>query len=188
MMIEEETQNSNTKQEQVSVNNQNDNETQVNNQCVKYLTFLSSGEVYGAEVNSIKEIIEYGNITRVPLTPQYLRGVINLRGNVVPVVDLAVRLGKTENDIGKRTSIIIVEMKSSDEEIMDIGFVVDEVEEVLDISSDLVTAAPQFGTEIRADFIFGMVQLKNKFVILLQLHEVLSIVELAALVDLENAD
>jgi len=154
----------------------------------KYLTFHVSNELYGSEIDRIKEIIEYGAITRVPLTPQYLRGVINLRGNVVPVVDLAIRLEKSINPVTKRTCIIIVEMKSLDGEVMDIGFVVDEVDEVMDIAHDQITAAPQFGTDIRSEFISGMGKLHNKFAILLQMEEVLSIIELMELVALESKD
>ena len=154
----------------------------------KFLTFMAKGEIYGAEVDRIKEIIEYGTITRVPLTPNYLRGVINLRGNVVPVVDLATRLGKVTEDVSKRTCIIIVEMKTADEEVVDIGFVVDEVESVMNILEEQITAAPQFGTDIRPDFISGMAQLKDQFVVLLQLEEVLSITELAELVELEKRE
>jgi len=155
-------------------------------QGIKYLTFFVNGEVYGSEIDRIKEIIEYGSITRVPLTPSYLRGVINLRGNVVPVVDLSIRLGKTSNTVSKRTCIIIVEMKASDGEVMEIGFVVDEVDEVLDINDDQVAAPPQFGTDIRADFITGMGKIAEKFVVLLQLEEVLSVTELADLVEAEG--
>jgi len=157
-------------------------------QAVKYLTFHVNGEVYGSEIDRIKEIIEYGAITRVPLTPKYLRGVINLRGNVVPVVDLATRLDKESNKVTKRTCIIIVEMKTPDDEVVDIGFVVDEVDEVMDIPDDQVSVAPQFGTDIRADFISGMGKLYEKFVILLQLEEVLSIIELTELVELESKE
>ena len=153
---------------------------------LKYLTFNVNGEAYGSEIDRIKEIIEYGSITRVPLTPIYLRGVINLRGNVVPVVDLATRLGKDINQVTKRTCIIIVEMKSINDEVMDIGFVVDEVDEVMDIPEDQITATPQFGTDIRADFISGMGKLNEKFVVLLQMEEVLSITELSELVELES--
>ncbi|MDH3325429.1 MAG: chemotaxis protein CheW [Gammaproteobacteria bacterium] len=157
-------------------------------QSAKYLTFNVNGDVYGSEIDYIQEIIEYGAITRVPLTPKYLRGVINLRGNVVPVIDLAIRLGKEASQVTKRTCIIIVEMKSIDDEVVDIGFVVDEVDEVLDIAADNIAAPPQFGSDIRTDFILGMGKLSGKFVVLLQLEEVLSIAELADLVELESKE
>jgi len=153
---------------------------------LKFLTFSVNGGIYGCEIEKIKEIIEYGSVTRVPLTPQYLRGVINLRGSVVPVVDLATRLGKATNPVSKRTCIIIIEMNSIDDEIVDISFVVDEVDEVVSFSDEQIIAAPQFGTDIRADFISGMGKLNGEFIILLDLEEVLSVIELSALVDLES--
>ncbi len=163
----------------------NDGVSEASEAVTKYLTFLVNSETYGSDVDRIKEIIEYSTVTRVPLTPKYLRGVINLRGNVVPVVDLAVRLGKETNKVGKRTCIIIVEMQS-DDEVVEIGFVVDEVDEVMDLTEEQIAMAPQFGTDIRPDFISGMGKLYDRFVVLLQLEEVLSINELSELVDLES--
>jgi len=160
----------------------------IDQEGIKYLSFKVNGEVYGSEIDRIKEIIEYGAITRVPLTPKYLRGVINLRGNVVPVVDLAIRLGKDVGRVTKRTCIIIVEMMSTDDEVMEIGFVVDEVDEVMNIPDGQIAATPQFGTDIRADFISGMGKLNEQFVILLQLEEVLSIIELTDLVKIESQE
>ena len=109
-----------------------------------------------------------------------------MRGNVVPVIDLAIRLGKNSSQVSKRTCIIIVEMKSLDGDVMDIGLVVDEVDEVMDIADNQIAAAPQFGADIRSDFILGMGKLDEKFVILLQMDKVLSINELAELVELES--
>jgi len=146
----------------------------------KYLTFNLSDSLYGVGINLIKEIIEFGRITLVPMTPNYIRGVINLRGNVVPVIDLSARLGKEAKDITKRTCIIIVEM-TMDNESTDIGFVVDLVNEVIDISVDCIEPAPSFGADIRVDFIAGMARLERDFTILLDLENVLSIVELSEL-------
>lgn len=147
----------------------------------KYLTFKVGGELFGTEIDNINEIIEYSDMTRVPLTPPHIRGVSNLRGNVVPIIDLAVRLGKEKVEPTKRTCIIIVEM-DDDGEKMDIGFVVDEVDEVLDIHEEAIEPAPQFGAEISSDYINGMGKIDGKFVILLLLNEVLSINGLSELV------
>lgn len=147
----------------------------------KYLTFRINGEVYGTDIDNIKEIIEYGAMTHVPLTPPHIRGVSNLRGNVIPIIDLAVRLDKPVRDVTKRTCIIIVEL-DDDGETMDIGFVVDEVDEVLDIHANHIEVTPQFGTDIRNVFITGMGQVDGQFVILLSLEEVLSIRELSELI------
>ncbi len=147
----------------------------------KYLTFKVGDELFGAEIDNINEIIECSEMTRVPLTPSHIRGVSNLRGNVVPIIDLAVRLGKEPGETTKRTCIIIVEMED-DGEKMDIGFVVDEVDEVLDIPANAIEPAPQFGAAIRSEYINGMGKLNGQFVILLLLHEVLSINELSQLI------
>lgn len=146
----------------------------------KYLTFFLSGSVYGVGIDSVKEIIEFGGITHVPMTPDYIRGVINLRGSVVPVIDLGARLGKETKDATKRTCIIIVEMMVENES-SDIGFVVDLVNEVIDISAEFIEPAPSFGADIRVDFIAGMARFDKDFTILLDLENVLSIEELSEL-------
>ncbi len=152
----------------------------------KYLTFKVGGELFGTEIDNINEIIEYSDMTRVPLTPPHIRGVSNLRGNVVPIIDLAVRLGKEAGETTKRTCIIIVEMEDEGE-TMDIGFVVDEVDEVLDIHEDAIEPAPQFGAEISSDYINGMGKIDGEFVILLLLNEVLSISGLSELVSNDSS-
>jgi len=150
------------------------------NDINKYLTFFLSDSVYGIGINTVKEIIEFGVITHVPMTPDYIRGVINLRGKVVPVIDLAERLGKKAAEPTKRTCNIIVEMMV-DDEATDIGFVVDLVNEVIDIPAELIELAPAFGADIRVDFIAGMARLDDKFTVLLDLENVLSIEELSEL-------
>jgi len=150
----------------------------------KYLTFKVGGELFGTEIDHINEIIEYSEMTRVPLTPPHIRGVSNLRGNVVPIIDLAVRLGKESGKMTKRSCIIIAEMEDDGEKI-DIGFVVDEVDEVLDIDDDAVEPAPQFGTEISSGYINGMGKIGGRFIVLLLLNEVLSISGLSELVSNE---
>ena len=155
------------------------------NTASKYLTFKVSGELFGMEIDNVNEIIEYSDMTRVPLAPPHIRGVSNLRGNVVPIIDLAVRLGKERGDVTKRSCIVIVEM-DDDGEKMDIGFVVDEVDEVLDIHADAIEPAPQFGADISSDFINGMGKLDGRFVVLLLVNEVLSITGLSELVSNES--
>jgi len=148
----------------------------------KYLTFKVGDEMFGTDIENIQEIIEYTDMTRVPMTPSHIRGVSNLRGKVIPIVDMAIRLGKeNKSEITKRTCIIIVEMED-DDEIIDIGFVVDEVDEVLDIHASNIEAGPQFGADIPSDFINGMGKVDGEFVILLSLNEVLSVKELSALI------
>ena len=146
----------------------------------KYLTFNVNDGRYGVSIAGVKEIIEYPSLTQVPMTPEFIRGVINLRGNVVPVIDLAARLGQSSKEITKRTCVIIVEPEV-DEEKTDVGFVVDAVYEVVNIPDEDIEAAPAFGAEIQTDFIQGMAKRKEEFVILLEMDRVLSIDELAKL-------
>ena len=146
----------------------------------QYLTFLLGGEMFAIPILNIKEIIEYGSLTTVPMMPAFIRGVINLRGSVVPVVDLAVRFGHKAGDVTRRTCIVIIEIESGDEK-QDVGVVVDSVNEVLEIPRTEIEQAPSFGARIRADFISGMGKIDGKFVIILAVNHVLSIDEMAVL-------
>ncbi len=146
----------------------------------QYLTFLSGGEMYGLAILNVKEIIEYGSLTEIPMMPAFIRGVINLRGAVVPVVDLLARFGGKQTEVGRRTCIVIVEMEN-DEGRQDIGVVVDAVSEVLEIADGDIEPPPAFGARIRTDFINGMGKVAGKFVILLNIQRVLSAEEMALL-------
>ncbi len=148
----------------------------------QYLTFMLGGEIYAIGILSIKEIIEYGQLTEIPRMPPSIRGVINLRGAVVPVIDLGARFGKKSVSIGRRTCIVIIEVKTEVEgETQVIGVMVDAVNEVLDIPATEIEPAPTFGAHIRADFIQGMGKVNGKFVILLDTSRVLSVDEMAEL-------
>lgn len=149
----------------------------------QYLTFLLGGEMFALAILNVKEIIEYGNLTEIPMMPAFIRGVINLRGAVVPVVDLTARFGSRQSEVGRRTCIVIVEMKSGEDgsERQDIGIIVDAVSEVLEIPKSEIEPPPSFGAKIRADFIAGMGKVSGKFVIILNIDRVLSIDELAQL-------
>ena len=154
----------------------------------QYLTFLLSGEMYAVGILNVKEIIEYGQLTEIPMLPAFIRGVINLRGAVVPVIDLSARFGGHQTETSRRTCIVIIEL-SSGEEHHDIGVVVDAVSEVLEVSSADIEPPPSFGAKIRADFIAGMGKIGGKFVIILDIQKVLSVEEIARLatVDQEGA-
>ena len=152
------------------------------------LTFLLGGEMFAVGILNVKEIIEYGQLTGIPMMPDFIRGVINLRGSVVPVIDLAARFGGKPTEVTRRTCIVIVEVsdgfdKDGDEQSNghDIGIMVDAVSEVLDIPGSEIEPPPTFGARIRADFIFGMGKVGGKFVILLNINKVLSIDEIAQL-------
>ena len=133
------------------------------------------------EVARVKEILEFRKPTEVPLMPDFMRGVINLRGHVVPVVDLAVRLGRQAIVPGRRTCIVIVEVPEADAS-HDLGVVVDAVKAVQEIRSDSIEPAPSFGTRVRTDFIRGLAKGGEGLLVILDLARVLSLAELAALV------
>ena len=153
----------------------------------QYLTFMLGGETYAMGILAIKEIIEYGNLTEVPRMPDFIRGVINLRGAVVPVIDLTARFGKRATDITRRTCIVIIEVANG-EDTQDIGVMVDAVNEVLEISAGEIEPAPSFGAKIRADFIDGMGKIDGKFVIILNIRQVLSVDEIATLAGVDGAE
>lgn len=146
----------------------------------QYLTFVLGGEMFAIGILCVKEIIEYGDLTVVPMMPECIRGVINLRGAVVPVVDLACRFGRRSTDLTRRTCIVIVEVEGEGER-QDIGVIVDAVSEVLEIQGSQIEPAPAFGARIRTDFIHGMGKLDGKFVIILNVNKVLSLDDLALL-------
>lgn len=146
----------------------------------QYLTFSLGGEMFAIGILNIKEIIEYGGLTTVPMMPDFIRGVINLRGAVVPVVDLSARFGRASSAITRRSCNVIIEVEAEGER-QDIGIVVDSVSEVLEIPASEIEPAPAFGAKVRADFISGMGKVNGKFVIILDLNKVLSVNELAML-------
>ena len=152
----------------------------------QYLTFMLAGEMFAIGILAIKEIIEYGNLTPVPMMPASVRGVINLRGAVVPVMDLLARFGKPPSPVTKRSCIVIVEVANGEERQV-IGVAVDAVNEVLDIAPADIEPPPAFGARIRSDFIHGMGKVKGKFVILLDLNHALSMDEIAELAPAEPA-
>lgn len=154
-------------------------------EAYQYLTFTLGGEMYAVGILNVKEIIEYGSLTEIPMMPSFIRGVINLRGSVVPVIDLTARFGGQQTVIGKRTCIVIVEIQEEDTR-HDIGIIVDAVSEVLEIPTSEIEPPPSFGARIRADFIFGMGKVAGKFVILLNLENVLSVEEIASLTGIEK--
>ena len=149
-------------------------------QVRQYLTFTLGSEVFAIGILAIKEIIEYSTLTTVPMMPTYVRGVINLRGAVVPVLDLSVRFGKTPSPVTKKTCIVIIEIATAGER-QDVGVVVDAVDSVLDIPPDQIEPPPAFGARIGTDFIEGMGKVNGRFVILLEVNSVLAPEEAALL-------
>lgn len=151
----------------------------------QYLTFRVGQEMFAVGILHIREIIEYGTLTTVPLMPDFVRGVINLRGSVVPVIDLSARFGRAESQINRRSCIVILEVETpagKNEGLQEIGVVVDAVSEVMEIRPEDIEPSPSFGTRIRSDFIAGMGKVQGRFVILLDVQCTLDIDEMSTLV------
>lgn len=144
----------------------------------QYLIFTLAGETLAIGILAIKEIIEYGELTEVPMMPEAVRGVINLRGAVVPVIDLAARFGRGRTQVARRTCIVIMEVQEQGQR-HDVGVIVDTVNEVLEIPPADIESAPSFGAKIRTDFIAGMGKVAGRFVIILDIAKVLCLDELA---------
>ena len=146
----------------------------------KYLTFSLDGEEYGIGILKIKEIIGMMEITPVPKTPDFVKGVINLRGKVIPVIDLRLRFGMSEDDYTERTCIIVVEVEGQIGTIL-MGIVVDAVSEVINIKGEDVEQTPNFGTKLNTEYILGMAKTDSKVRILLDIDKVLNNAEIMAL-------
>jgi purine-binding chemotaxis protein CheW len=138
----------------------------------KYLTFALGPEEYGLEILKVREIIGYMDITAVPQTPQHVKGVINLRGQVIPVIDLRTKFGMETAEITEQSCIIVVEIGQGSRSFST-GIVVDHVQEVLDIDGQDIEEAPQFGSSVDTDFILGMGKIGDTVKILLDIDRVL---------------
>jgi purine-binding chemotaxis protein CheW len=146
----------------------------------QYLTFMIAGEEYAVSLLKVKEIIEYDVVTEIPTTPQWVRGVINLRGNVVPVIDLAVKFRLAPSVVGKLTCIVIAEVDCEGEATV-MGVMADEVRQVVDLKPEDVEVPPSFGTRVKVDYLLGMARSGKKFCLLLDTDKVLSTAELLEL-------
>ena len=144
-----------------------------------YLAFILGQEIFGIDILRIREIIEYTEPTAVPMMPPSLRGVINVRGAVVPVIDLAVRFGWQATGVGRRTCIVIVEITHQGAKHV-LGLVVDKVNAVTEIRHEDIDLPPAFGARINTDFITGMARVNGKFIIVLNIERTLTIEEIAA--------
>jgi purine-binding chemotaxis protein CheW len=152
----------------------------------QYLTFRIGREEFAIGIVAIREIMEYTDPTEVPMTPDFIRGVINLRGAVVPVIDLCARFGREQTDVSRKTCIVILEVEVEyEEETMRqvIGVIVDEVSQVLEIAAGEIEPPPRFGARIRTEFISGMAKVDGRFVIVLDVQRVLDVEELAAVAE-----
>ncbi len=153
----------------------------------RYLTFTLQGELYALDIHEITEIIEYRSLTVVPMMPSFIRGVLNLRGRVLPVVDLAARFGQLPTTVARRTGIIVVQMDGATGQVDDseagtgIGVIVDGVNKVVHLSDEDIEPPPAFGAGIRSDFISGMAKHEGGFIIVLDVSKVLSLDEMVQL-------
>jgi purine-binding chemotaxis protein CheW len=148
----------------------------------QYLTFMIGGEEYAISLLKVKEIIEYDTVTGVPRTPEWIRGVINLRGSVVPVVDLAVKLRQAPSVAGKLTCIVITEVECEGEATV-MGIMADSVRQVIDLNPQEIEPPPTFGTRVKVDYLLGMARSGKKFCLILDTEKVLSTDELLELPD-----
>lgn len=148
----------------------------------QYLTFNLGQEIFAVGILTIKEILRYGTPTAVPMSHPCLVGVINLRGRVVPVVDLAVRLGRNSVDIGRRTCIVIIEVKNNqDSGTLEMGLIVDAVRAVIDIPNINIEPPPAFGMRLHSDYMVGVTRQSDIFIVILDLTRILAIEELVSL-------
>jgi purine-binding chemotaxis protein CheW len=147
-------------------------------ETTQYLTFKFDDEVFALDISKIREVLDFTSITRVPRTPEFMRGVINLRGSVVPVVDLRLKFGMSKTEKTVNTCIIITEV-TVDNATTVVGALADSVQEVLDLRPDHIEPAPKIGTRLNTEFIKGMGKRDNNFIIILDIDKVFSTDELA---------
>ena len=140
----------------------------------QYLTFTLGDEVFAMDIRTVREIIQHAAMTVVPMTPDFIRGVINLRGAVVPVIDLQCRFGRAQTVAGKKTCVVIFDA-SGDGEKIELGLMVDAVSEVIEIAAKDIEPPPQFGTSIKREFIRGMGRVKGDFIVILEPERALNV-------------
>lgn len=151
----------------------------------QYLTFQLSEEIFALDIAKVREVLEYTKVTKVPQTPEMMIGVINLRGSVVPVIDLRLKFGMGMSERTVNTCIIIIEV-SIDNEITLIGALVDSVKEVMDMDSDHIEPPPKIGTQLNTEFIKGMGKQNEQFVIILDIEKIFSVDELSMVQAVSN--
>ena len=151
-------------------------------EITQYLTFKLGDEVFALDISQVREVLDFTAITKVPRTPEFMRGVINLRGNVVPVVDMRLKFGLTKTEKTVNTCIIIVEI-SLDGDTTVLGALADSVQEVIDLEPDRIEPAPKIGTRLKTDFIKGMGKRDDQFIIILDIDKVFSVDELSLVQD-----
>lgn len=153
---------------------------EINSTTNQYLTFTLNKDIYALDISSVREVLELTPITRIPRTPKFMRGVINLRGHAVPVVDMRLKFGMSRTEDTINTCIIIVEVVFDGEGTV-MGALADSVREVIELTESMIEEPPRMGTTIKTDFIRGMGKQDDDFVIILDINKILSVEELAML-------
>lgn len=148
------------------------------NETGQYLTYKLANEIFALDIAKVREVLDYTTITKVPQTPEFMCGVINLRGSVVPVIDMRLKFGMSKTEQTVNTCIIITEV-ALDDEITVLGALADSVQEVLDLGPEQIEPAPRIGTRLNTDFIKGMGKQDDQFIIILDVDKVFSAEELA---------
>jgi len=154
-------------------------------ETTQYLTFKLAGEVFALDISKVREVMDFTKVTKVPQTPDFMLGVINLRGSVVPVVDMRLKFGMTMTEKSVNTCIIIVEIELDGETTV-LGALADSVQEVMDLDPDQIEPAPRIGTRLNTKFIKGMGKRDKQFIIILDIDKVFSVDELAAVRDVSE--
>lgn len=146
----------------------------------QYLTFMLDNEVFAVDIAKVREVLEYTAITKVPRTPEFMRGIINLRGSVVPVVDMRLKFSMEQSERTVNTCIIIVEIVQ-DDEVTEIGALADSVKEVMELEHNKIEPPPKIGTKLRSDFLKGMGKHGDQFIMILDINRIFSSEELSSL-------
>ncbi len=151
-------------------------------ETTQYLTFTLDEEVFAVDISKVREVLDFTTVTKVPQTPDFMRGVINLRGGVVPVVDMRIKFGMPTAEETVDTCIVIVEIEMDGDTTI-LGALADSVQEVLDLEADQIEPAPKIGTRLNTEFIRGMGKRGEEFIIILDINKVFSVDELALVKD-----
>jgi purine-binding chemotaxis protein CheW len=147
-------------------------------EATQYLTFKLEDEIFALDISKVREVLEFSTVTKVPRTPEFMRGVINLRGSVVPVVDLRLKFGMTRTEKTVNTCVIIAEVSFENESIV-LGALADSVQEVIELEPEKIEPAPSIGMQLRTDFIKGMGKRDEEFIIILDIDKIFTADELA---------
>ena len=155
--------------------------TDLDGNTEQFLTFILSDEEYGVDILRVQEIKGWDAVTKIPNTPKYVRGVINLRGTIVPIIDLRIRFSMEQREYGPTTVVIVLKVMSGDNDSRIMGIVVDGVSDVYNIKKENINAAPDFGESVDSSFVKGLATIEENMVIILDIDHMLNSDELATL-------